>query len=694
MCTFPRVFLGFLLILGACLRLNAQTTTAFTYQGRLTDGGQPANGTYDLALSLYTTNLTGTALGTVTNAATTVTNGLFTVAPNFGPGVFAAANYWLQIAVRTNLAASFVTLTPRQPITPTPLAQYATTAAVAGSANSVAATNISGVLASAALPYATLSNLVATVAAPWTNQVTGSNVTAVGAVTLTPEVWAFTNGTYYAGGVWYHAANNVIQEAIDHLPGGNLQQPGGGIIELGPGVFYLASTINIHQTNPFTLELRGQGKTASALVGTFAGPVFSIGNTNGTRINFELHHLICASTVNTFTNLIEIGDPTPVGGNVNFSPLNTGGVANFNIHDCYLGPWEALTNNVSIGVWEGLATPTTGVPGFKPRLVPVWVQTIYSDNYTIRNCHFFETAALFLGCDHARVEDNNFYYMGQNTDWTNTSPFSLQTALIFGPNVNDVWITTGNHFYGCGGGIFSSAGTANGTSLNDFYEFCRFTVATTPDTGWTLFNVMGGGPPQTASIYPVYSLVPVSNSAIQDIRLNQGQIQIGGAVFKSDYFSAASGNLSVTAGSSPIRFTIFSAGSTNANGTYVSSGNIWTNAAGQTWLTYDANATTFQIYSNQTVLYDFAYWGGDFDTGFGGNQDAGAPPIPYCVVYSGYTNAAIVAYGTYFGNGGGLTNLSMAALSNDGLTTNMPIMGTNGTASLLCFTNGILRAVH
>ena len=74
-----------------CVRLNAQTT-AFTYQGRLTDGGQPANGTYDLALSLYTTNLTGTALGTVTNAATTVTNGLFTVAPNFGTGVFAATN--------------------------------------------------------------------------------------------------------------------------------------------------------------------------------------------------------------------------------------------------------------------------------------------------------------------------------------------------------------------------------------------------------------------------------------------------------------------------------------------------------------------------------------------------------------------------------------------------------------------------
>ena len=128
---------------GVCVRLNAQTT-AFTYQGRLTDGGQPATGTYDLALSLYTSNLTGTALGTVTNTAVPVTNGLFTIALDFGPGFFGPTNYWLQIAVRTNLATTFSTLTPRQPVTPTPLAQYAATA---GSANFVAATNISGVLA-------------------------------------------------------------------------------------------------------------------------------------------------------------------------------------------------------------------------------------------------------------------------------------------------------------------------------------------------------------------------------------------------------------------------------------------------------------------------------------------------------------------------------------------------------------------
>ena len=57
-----------------------------------------------------------------------VTNGLFTVSLNFGPGIFSGANYWLQIAVRTNGAGSFTTLSPRQPLLPVPYAIFANTA--------------------------------------------------------------------------------------------------------------------------------------------------------------------------------------------------------------------------------------------------------------------------------------------------------------------------------------------------------------------------------------------------------------------------------------------------------------------------------------------------------------------------------------------------------------------------------------
>src|ERR1035438_215136 len=70
--------------------------TAFTYQGRLNSSGSPVNGSYDLTFTLYTTNVTGSAIaGPVTNSATAVTNGLFTTLVDFGPGVFTGTSNWL-----------------------------------------------------------------------------------------------------------------------------------------------------------------------------------------------------------------------------------------------------------------------------------------------------------------------------------------------------------------------------------------------------------------------------------------------------------------------------------------------------------------------------------------------------------------------------------------------------------------------
>ena len=77
--------------------------TAFTYQGQLNGSGVPATGRYDFTFTLYTTNVTGTAVaGPVTYAATGVTNGLFTTLVDFGPGAFTGTSNWLEIAVRTN----------------------------------------------------------------------------------------------------------------------------------------------------------------------------------------------------------------------------------------------------------------------------------------------------------------------------------------------------------------------------------------------------------------------------------------------------------------------------------------------------------------------------------------------------------------------------------------------------------------
>ena len=123
------------LAVSVLLALNSQLSTsyaqgtAFVYQGRLNAAGGPANGSYDLRFGLYNAAGAGSQLGNLlTNSATLVTNGLFTAALDFGPGMFPGPGRWLEIGVRTNGSGAFTTLTPRQPLAPAPYAIMANSA--------------------------------------------------------------------------------------------------------------------------------------------------------------------------------------------------------------------------------------------------------------------------------------------------------------------------------------------------------------------------------------------------------------------------------------------------------------------------------------------------------------------------------------------------------------------------------------
>ena len=121
-------------------------TSAFTYQGRLTDNNGLCNGHYDLTFQLFDASASGNQVGiTVTNANQTLTSGLFSGVLNFGAGAFTGADRWLQIGVRTNgSGGAFATLNPRQMLTPSPYARYAPNAAAATMANNVAANSVTG----------------------------------------------------------------------------------------------------------------------------------------------------------------------------------------------------------------------------------------------------------------------------------------------------------------------------------------------------------------------------------------------------------------------------------------------------------------------------------------------------------------------------------------------------------------------
>jgi hypothetical protein len=118
-------------LFGIPARLRGQTT-GFTYQGRLSDNGAPANGIYDLRFTIYDSDNGGAAVtSSITNRALDVSNGLFIVTLDFGAGIFDGSARWLDIGARTNGALDFTALNPRQMLTPTPTAIFATTAATA-----------------------------------------------------------------------------------------------------------------------------------------------------------------------------------------------------------------------------------------------------------------------------------------------------------------------------------------------------------------------------------------------------------------------------------------------------------------------------------------------------------------------------------------------------------------------------------
>ena len=146
-------------IISLQLPVSAQGT-AFSYQGRLDDNGSPANGTYDLRFAIYDAGTNGSLIGGPdTNSATGVTNGLFCVTLDFGNGVFEGSARWLEIAARTNGAAEFTALAPRQAVMPVPYALYAPSAgSAAGVSGGVSASQITGTLALAQLPGAVLTN--------------------------------------------------------------------------------------------------------------------------------------------------------------------------------------------------------------------------------------------------------------------------------------------------------------------------------------------------------------------------------------------------------------------------------------------------------------------------------------------------------------------------------------------------------
>ncbi len=97
--------------------VHAQTDTTMTYQGELRESGAPADGTYNIDISLWDAVTNGTQIGPeVMFNGLPVSGGLFSVELDFGASAFDNTDRWLEISVNGT------ELSPRQPVTRAPYA--------------------------------------------------------------------------------------------------------------------------------------------------------------------------------------------------------------------------------------------------------------------------------------------------------------------------------------------------------------------------------------------------------------------------------------------------------------------------------------------------------------------------------------------------------------------------------------------
>ncbi len=146
-----KMFLALVLALMTGAFVYGQTS-GFTYQGRFTDGGTAANGTYDMQFKLFD-GAGNQIASTITNGAVPVSSGVFAVQLDFGAAAFPGADRFLEIAIRSaGSGEAYTVLAPRQQLTSAVYAIRAGSTTTADTAtNATTATNaaqLGGVAAS------------------------------------------------------------------------------------------------------------------------------------------------------------------------------------------------------------------------------------------------------------------------------------------------------------------------------------------------------------------------------------------------------------------------------------------------------------------------------------------------------------------------------------------------------------------
>ena len=193
-------------------------SSSFNYQGKLTETGTAATGTFQFQFKLYDAVAGGSQVGsTLSDVSVNVVDGNFSASLDFGAAAFNGGDRYLDISVRKTAGDLYTPLTPRQKINSAP---YATKAAKASDADAIGGQSAATITTAVqAVNNATSANTPSTIVkrdatgkiviggiqfGDGTSMTTAAN--SGNAILATPNIWTGTN-TFNAG---ISAGNNPI----------------------------------------------------------------------------------------------------------------------------------------------------------------------------------------------------------------------------------------------------------------------------------------------------------------------------------------------------------------------------------------------------------------------------------------------------------------------------------------------------
>ncbi len=408
-------------LLGASIGI-AQST-AFTYQGRLTNAGVPASGPYDMRFLLFDTADVGTGTqqgAAVNDPSVQVASGIFSVELDFGAEVFDGSARYLEIGVRTaGSQGPYTTLSPRRSISSTPYSVRSVTAAAADGLSAVCV-----------------------------NCVTSGQIESV-------------DGTQILGAIPVESvptgSGNYIQNSVAALRAGKGAVQDGGFDISGDGT--VAGTLSANIVNAGTQYNIGGSPVLSLgsgvdnlFVGAFAGQADPTGSANsffGTSAGFNNS----TGTANSFFGR-SAGFQNTTGGDNSFFGVQAGRDNSTGSGNSFFGRAAGMVNSTGAGNsffgWQAGGANTTGVGNSFYGDCAGCSTTSGSSN------SFFGTS---VALQNVSGRENSFFGFGiggLNTNGIGNSFFGYNTAQVIN-------LGSGNSFFGSEAG--QTAFTSVGNSL-------------------------------------------------------------------------------------------------------------------------------------------------------------------------------------------------------------------------------------